>query len=221
MAGEVFFPDGFWGEAAADAPTTPTLSVSVSGTTATATIDGDAGVTNFLVYKAAGETSWSAGGSRSGDGDIAVADLIAGVRYVFIAYSLSSGTYSTPSVAYEVLIQVSTTGAQDALLANEASMFLAQFGESVTYYPKGGGSRDIVAVVDRNPVSGLNGMPHGNSPKFVISVKNSADDGISSSEINDGGDKIGFSVRIGEAATQRRVQSIQWHDVGMLYLAVA
>ena len=41
------------------APSAPTLSVSVSGTTATATIDGDAGVTNWLYYKVSTATEWS------------------------------------------------------------------------------------------------------------------------------------------------------------------
>ncbi len=220
MAGEIFFIDGFFGEIAADAPSTPTLTVSVSGTTATATIDGDAGVINFLVYKAANDTEWTAGGSRSGDGTIVVAGLSEGVRYTFIAYSLSSGTYSIPSVAVDILIQVSTTSVLDGLLAGEADTFLANFGESITYYPKGGSSRSIVGVVDRNPVSGVNGVPHGNTSKFVILVKNAAADGISSSEV-DTLDKIGFPNRIGRTAIQKRIQEIQWHDYGMLYLGVA
>ena len=203
-------------------PSVPTLSVSVSGTTATATIDGDAGVTNWLYYKVSTATEWSTD-SRAGDGVITVSSLTTGVRYTFIAISQSAaGVYSLLSIPVDVTVGVSTTSVLDGLLADEADTFLAAFGEAVTYYPKGGGSRGITAIVDRNPVSGVNGVPHGNTSKFVISVKNAAADGISSSEVNiGGGDKIGFSNRIGRAAIQRRIQTVNWQDAGMMYLGVA
>ncbi len=203
------------------APSVPTLSVSVSGTTATATIDGDAGVTNWLYYKVSTATEWSTD-SRSGDGNIAVSSLTAGVRYTFIAISQSAaGVYSLPSIPVNVTVGVSTTSVLDGILADEADTFLAAFGEAVTYYPKGGSSRDIIAVVDRNPVAGINGVPHGNTSKQLVRVKNDSDDGISSSEINVGGDHIKFAVRIGKTATQKRITGIQWEDVGMMYLEVA
>ncbi len=224
MANEIFFPDGFFGEAPGgigDTPSAPTITASVSGTTATITFVGDAGVTNYLFYKKAGASAWTSGGNRAGDGDIAVAGLSTGVRYTFIGYSWNAtGGNSAPSPSVDVLIQVSTTSVMDGLLASQAGIFLAKFGEAITYYPAGGGSRSIVGIVDRNPVSGVNGVPHGNTPKFVISVKNASADGISSSEI-DTTDKIGFSGRIGRTAIQRRIQGIQWHDHGMLYLEVA
>ncbi len=198
----------------------PTLAVTVSGTTATASITGDSGVTNYLVYKIPSETAWTAGGNRAGDGDIAVAGLSEGVRYTFVAYSLSDGGFSPPSIPVSVLIEATVTGAQDSALAAEADTFLDLFGESVTYYPKGGGSRGITAIVDRNPVAGLNGVPHGNTPKMVVSVKNDADDGISSSELETGGDKIALAVRLGETALQWRISALNWQDAGMLYLGI-
>ncbi len=212
---------GFGPGGAGDAPSAPTLSVSVSGATATATIDGDSGVTNWLYYKVSTATDWSTD-SRSGDGNITVASLVAGVRYTFIAISQSAGgVYSLPSISVDVTVAVSTTSALDGVLADQADDTLAAFGEAVTYYPKGGSSRDIVAVVDRNPVAGINGVPHGNTAKLIVRVKNDSDDGISSSEIEIGGDKINLSVRIGKTATKKRITAIQWHDVGMMYLEVA
>ena len=204
------------------APSTPTLSVSVSGTTATATIDGDSGVTNWLYYKPANDTEWTTD-SRAGDGDIAVAGLVAGVRYTFVAISQSAaGVFSTPSIPVDVLIQTTTTSVQNGLLAGEADTFLANFGEPVTYHPKGGSTRDIIAIVDRDPVASITGLPHGNSPRMLVIVKNDADDGISSSEVNAGGnDKIALSVRIGQAAVQRGIRSVVWNDVGMMHLEVA
>ncbi len=225
MANEVFFPDGFWGDypgGLGDSPSAPAVSVSVSGTTATITFDGDDGVTNYLFYKAAGESAWTVVGNRAADGDISKSDLSAGVRYTFVGYSWNAtGGNSGPSITLDVLIQVSTTSTLDGVLAAEADTFLAAFGEAVTYYPKGGGSRDIIAVVDRNPVAGIDGVPHGNTSKLVVKVKNDSDDGISSSEVETGGDKIKLSVRIGKTASQKRINSIHWHDYGMMYLGVA
>jgi hypothetical protein len=56
-------------------PTTPTFSVvdDGDGTNFTATIDGDAGVTNYVKYRAPDGTTWTAGGNRAGDGDVKVA----------------------------------------------------------------------------------------------------------------------------------------------------
>ena len=212
---------GFGPGGAGAAPSAPTLSVSVSDTTATATINGDDGVTNWLYYKVSTATEWSTD-SRSGDGNITVASLVAGVRYTFIAISRSAGgVYSVPSITQDVTIQVSTTSVLDGLLPGQADTELAAFGEPVTYYPKGGSSRDITAIVDRNPVAGINGVPHGNTAKLIVLVKNDSDDGISSSEVEIGGDKISLSVRIGKTATQKRITAIQSHDVGMMYLEVA
>ncbi len=224
MANEVHFPDGFFGDypgGAGAAPGTPTLTLSVSGTTVTATIDGDAGVTNYLVYKVASDSAWTAGGDRVGDGDLVVAGLSTGVRYSFVAFSLNGTIYSPPSLVQEVLIETSTISAQDAMLAVAADQLLSQFGEAVTYYPKGGGTRDIVGVVDRNPVGAITGSPHGNTPRMMVIVKNDASDGISSSEVNTGGDKINLDVRIGESEQQRRITSLVWHDYGMMHLEVA
>lgn len=225
MANEVFFPDGFFGDypgGLADAPSVPVITSSVSGTTATITFDGDAGVTNYLFYKAAGASSWTVAGNRAADGDIAVAGLSTGVRYTFVGYSYNAtGGNSAPSISLDVLIQVSTTSALDAVLADQADAELAAFGEPVTYYPKGGSSRDIIAIVDRLPPGGISGSPHGNTFKFLVVVKNDSDDGISSSEINLGGDKISLPKRIGLTAAQRKIDVVQWQDVGMMYLEVA
>jgi hypothetical protein len=71
-------------------PNAPSISVSVSGTTATVTVDGDALATNYVLYASVGTESWSAGGNRVGDGTVDVAGLTKGQRYVFVAYSVST-----------------------------------------------------------------------------------------------------------------------------------
>lgn len=203
------------------APSTPTLSVSVSGTTATATINGDDGVTNWLYYAADSDTEWSTK-SRAGDGTIEVADLVVGVRYTFVATSqITAGVFSEPSIPVDILIQATTTSVQNGLLSDEADTFLENFGEPVTYHPKGGSTRDIIAIIDRNPVASITGLPHGNTPRMLLIVKNSADGGISSSEVNTGGDKIALDVRIGQDDQQRRIMSVVWNDIGMMHLEVA
>lgn len=206
--------------AGGDSPSMPTLSVSVSGTTATATIDGDSGVTNWLYYAAENDAEWTTD-SRAGDGTIVVADLVVGVRYTFVAVSESAAGFSDPSLPVDVLIQTTTTSVQNGLLSGEAETFLANFGEPVTYHPKGGSTRDIIAIIDRNPVASIRGLPHGNTERALIIVKNDADDGISSSEVNTGGDKIAYNVRIGQTEQQRGIRSIVWNDVGMMHLEVA
>ena len=80
-------------------PAAPTLSLSVSGTTVTAAITGAADATHYLKYRTTNQ-AWQDGGSRSGDGDLAVADLTNGQLYIFIVYSqIGSGPWSTPSRA--------------------------------------------------------------------------------------------------------------------------
>ena len=55
-------------------------------------------------------------------------------------------------------------------------------------------------------------------PEFEVRVANSATTGISSEELNVGGDQIKFPVRLGETATKRSVQLLSEHDAGMLVL---
>jgi hypothetical protein len=205
-----------------DNPSAPTLSLAISGSNIVATIDGDAGVTNYLKYKSSTQSSWQDGGSRSGDGTITVSDLASGVVYVFIAYSQHPDTllYSLPSAAKTASFSVaaSVENEFDGWLADSAGDFFTEFGEAVTYLPSGGGSREIIAVVDREPPEELTGGGH--APKVIISVANDSDDGISSSEINKSKDKVELSVRIGETAQQRLITSIISQDAGMMMLGV-
>lgn len=82
-----------------------------------------------------------------------------------------------------------------------------QFGEEVTYYPTGGNPRTIDALVDRN-----------NPPVFEIRTKNSDCDGISSSEVNTGGDEIKFALRTGETAVRRVIIRVEDASGGMIRL---
>lgn len=106
----------------------------------------------------------------------------------------------------------------DQELIDTAPDFLTTFGETVTYYPKAGGSRQITAIVSRERPAELEGAPHGRAPRLSVSVANDSTTGISSDEIDTGGDEINLSVRIGETAQRRRITKILSQDAGMMKL---
>ena len=211
MANETLFPDGFFGEVgdgAGDAPSAPSLSVTVSGTTATATIDGDAGATNYLFYKTSGDSSWTAGGNRSGDGDIEVASLSYGVIYIFVAISVASSLYSLPSQTVSISIAISATKEIDGILAEAIIAAMAANGETISYLPGGAGGRAIVVSINRLGVGGIGGMPQGNAEQFEVIVYNSNVTGISSTDIDTGLDLLSFPSRIGESNTIHRIKRL-------------
>ena len=106
----------------------------------------------------------------------------------------------------------------DQALIDTRADFLDTFGETITYYPKAGGSREITGIVTRLQAAELDGAPYGHSPKITIHVANDATIGISSAEIDTGGDEIKCSIRIGETAANRRITKILNMDPGMMEL---
>jgi hypothetical protein len=106
----------------------------------------------------------------------------------------------------------------DEELVATAAEFSSTFGETVTYYPAAGGSREIEAVVNRRPPAELDGPPHGVGPEIEIAVANDATTGISSSEINKMKDQVKLAVRIGQTAEKRLVTEIISQDAGMMTL---
>lgn len=106
----------------------------------------------------------------------------------------------------------------DQELIDSAADMVDTCGESVTYYPKAGGSRAITAIVNRGQPGSLDGAPHGVSPRLIIYVANDSTTGISSDEIDIGGDELKVAVRIGETAQNRRITKIATMDAGMMEL---
>lgn len=97
------------------------------------------------------------------------------------------------------------------------------FAESVTYKPRlqagdtRAASRSIVAVVFREQLQTVS--EDGNetvAPFFEVHVANDSTDGISSDELDCGGDKISLPARDGMAATDRAVTRLIGQDHGML-----
>ena len=98
--------------ATVSAPSQPTISAADdgSGSSFTVTVAGDAGVTNYVYYHKSTDFQWTSGGDRSGDGDVQVADLAEGSRYVVVAVSKSAGgVYSLPSDPATVRVTDGTT----------------------------------------------------------------------------------------------------------------
>lgn len=226
--GDIYFPDGFFGETLSEggigtAPAAPTISLTISGTTVTATFTTAASVTNYLFYKRASDTAWTSGGSRSGSGDIAVTSLSTGVRYSFVGYSRSaSAGNSQPSLVHDVVLASAHTSMFRAMEAVSARQTVNLLGaEPIAYEPAGGGSRAILGIIDRDDAQALPGAPHGNSPGAEIGVLNHADDGISSAELDKNLDRIRYPVRIGEIPQSRKIIAIVSMDAGMITLRVA
>lgn len=90
--------------------------------------------------------------------------------------------------------------------------------KSVYYVPRGGSSRLIKAIVDYSSETVMAGLKGGNRPHMEILVRNNAVHGISSKEINTGGDKIQISMRYGRSVRTVRIVKIIYQDRGMLKL---
>lgn len=108
----------------------------------------------------------------------------------------------------------------DAIRSDAVNVFCNadDFAESVVYYKRNGLSRTISAVVVReafaiNPEDG-----DTITPVFEVHVANDSTDGISSDEINIGGDMLAFAVRVGKAVERRSIVRLMQHDEGMLVL---
>jgi len=198
---------GFWEDVTGGAPATPTLSVSNDGDgdAVTASVTGAVGATNTLYYMLDGAAAWTAGNSRSGDGDIAQTGLDENRTYSFLAVSVLGGAYSLPSPMVQVNVSAGsllTTGIDFSgmLIANGTA-----FGETVTYKPSGGTARSIVALVNREPYGPVPESQQESRSVCHVTVQNSATLGIAYSELNIGKDLLTFARRKGGTSTDNLV----------------
>lgn len=79
----------------------------------------------------------------------------------------------------------------------------------VTYFPESGTARRIEAVIERPG-------PEGNREVVELLVKNDSSSGISTSEIDTGGDKVEVSQRTNKRPVQLRIVEVLHHDAAML-----
>jgi len=112
---------GFWEQAATGAPNEPTLAVTNDGDgdAVTATVDGDSGATNQLLYRTSGDATWTEGESRSGDGSIAQTGLDDDTLYEFIVVSQLGDYNSYPSNRVLVLVTSSADGTLEAAIYHQ------------------------------------------------------------------------------------------------------
>ncbi|MBN1126925.1 MAG: hypothetical protein JXA82_18125 [Sedimentisphaerales bacterium] len=134
MAGETHFPTGFFGAFPTGTPPgTPTISVQVSGTTATVSVTGDGNITHTVRYYKLTDGGIQEGGSRIGDGDIEVAGLDARARYLLWVTSENEGSYSLPSKAVSVYIPPSASVDPTGPVAIAMKALSEMLAESLTF----------------------------------------------------------------------------------------
>lgn len=114
------------------------------------------------------------------------------------------------------------------MLAADAEAMLTEWGEEITYTPRGGDARTILAIIDRDVPRDVGGA--GESvirPAMTIEVLNrstaTADDdfgGVGSDELDTGGDTVTVARRIGETARVMRLAQMLEQDEAMLTLEV-
>jgi hypothetical protein len=114
---------------------------------------------------------------------------------------------------------------EDMLKADMAAVFCnpKEFGETFVYKPKRGSSRTVNGLVDRNPPAYHDESGKLVQPSLSIGVPNDVSTGISSAELDVGGDKINIAMRIGGVARDYLVhlpKSGVTHDAGELRLVV-
>jgi hypothetical protein len=112
---------------------------------------------------------------------------------------------------------------RESIASDAVSVFLSsdEFAETVVYNPHGGGSRTILAVVDREPPSIMDDLGNVVSLSFMVYVANDATAGITATEVDTGGDRLQISAMAGQVSRRGcSIIRVMDNDAGMLQLAV-
>lgn len=98
---------------------------------------------------------------------------------------------------------------RDDMRADMRNTFLAEgeFAERVVYCPREGRPRSIMAHVNRNPPAPVDGST-GIAPRAIVTVANDSVYGISSTEVDNGGDKIDIALKQGDTASSRHLGTV-------------
>lgn len=115
---------------------------------------------------------------------------------------------------------------RETIAADATAVFLRtdDFAESITYHPyqyegdEARAARTIVAIVFREDIQVLSQDGDVVAPLWQVAVANSATDGISSEELDLGGDQLEFPPRDGKTAERRSITRLTIQDHGMLIL---
>lgn len=112
---------------------------------------------------------------------------------------------------------------RESIRTDAVSVFLKadEFAETIVYNPRGGGSRTILAIVDREPPSLFDELGNVLSVSFMVYVANDQALGITSTEIDVGGDKVRIAEAVNDLALKVcTILRVMDNDNGMLQLAV-
>jgi len=91
--------------------------------------------------------------------------------------------------------------------------------KTITYLPRGGGSRNIEAIIEYPGPGAIGGMASsGSRPIMDIYIENSSTSGISSAEVDTGGDKLDVPLRFGLTAARVRITRIVAQDKAVLHI---
>jgi hypothetical protein len=101
-----------------------------------------------------------------------------------------------------------TAPAPTGTLKDELRKVLADRGEGLIYRPAGGSSREILALVKRQPRAAVIGVEQTRLPELEILAVNDSEDGISSEEVQPGRDAIDVELRIGDGAKRRTIGDV-------------
>jgi hypothetical protein len=109
------------------APNMPRVNVvnNGDGVSVTATVAGDAGVTNQLFYAAQGASGWTDGLTCVGNGTITQTGLSSGTQYTFIVVSSLAGANSVASLPAFCLVQPSALPIVEQLVATIQTAYQA------------------------------------------------------------------------------------------------
>lgn len=114
-----------------------------------------------------------------------------------------------------------TGGLKDMMAEDALNVFcnVSDFAETVVYYPRSGTPRSIDAVVIRDQITAV--AEDGNQTNLAtwrVHVANDTTLGISSTELDTGGDMISLSPRDGQQPKRKSILQLLLQDNAMLVL---
>lgn len=101
----------------------------------------------------------------------------------------------------------SPNAADQALQLSVGSVLDELSAKQITYRPRIGSSRNIEAIIEYPGPEAINGLAGGSRPVLDIFVENKSIKGISSAEVDIGGDELDVPLRYG--LTNKEVRIIQ------------
>ena len=108
----------------------------------------------------------------------------------------------------------------NTLIAVQDAFFLLPDAVWIDYLPAGGTARRIQAIIDRLGAEETENISGGEREAFEVTVKNNITAGISSAEVNTGGDKVMLSPREGMRPVKASIVEVLDHDAAMMRLKV-